>query len=407
MTAMTGQPLQNLRVIELGQFIAGPYAGLQLADLGAQVVKIERPGGGDPFRAFGIAGGDAGFSHNFCAFNRNKLSVVLDIHTAAGQAAFLRAASQCDVVLDNFRAGVMDRLGLGHERLRAVNPRLVCCSITGFAKDGPYRDRPAYDAVGQSVAGMLSLMVDPHDPRVLGPTISDQVSGMQACLGILAALYARAATGEGANVEITLVEATLAMIPDAFTAYTQGRLVMGPESRAAASLSFTFGCSDGRLLAIHVSSTEKFWRALLAAAERTELAQDVRFIDRPRRVRNYSALVEELRPVFSRRSCADWLARLAQHDVPAAQVNSIPQALADPEVVHLGMFGELRHPTLGRLTAMRRAVRIDGRRGADALPPPALGEHTEPVLQALGFSADEIAALHRDGVVAWPAGGPA
>ena len=197
-------PLKGIRVLELGQFIAGPYAGLQLADLGATVIKVERPGKGDPFREFGLAAGE-GYSHNFCAFNRNKLSLALDINSPRGQEAFRKLARGADVVLENFRSGVMQRLGLGHERLRADNPRLIYCSIAGFSADGPYRDRPAYDAVGSAMSGLLGLMVDPADPRILGPTISDQVSGMQACAGILGALYEREKSGKGARVQPILI----------------------------------------------------------------------------------------------------------------------------------------------------------------------------------------------------------
>jgi crotonobetainyl-CoA:carnitine CoA-transferase CaiB-like acyl-CoA transferase len=395
--------LQGVRVLELGQFIAGPYAGLQLADLGAEVIKIERPGSGDPFREFGIGSRVPGCSHNFAAFNRNKRSLALDINTPRGREVFLTAARTADVVVENFRAGVMNRLGLGADGLRAANPRLICCSIAGFAEDGPYRDRPAYDAVGQAVSGLLSLMVDPQDPRILGPTISDQVSGMQACLGILAALHERARSGVGARVEITMVEATLALIPDAFTAFTEGRAVLGPESRSAASLSFCFACGDDRLLAIHVSSTEKFWRGLLAAVERPNLGEDPRFVDRPRRVRNFQALVDELRPLFASRPRDAWMERLAAHDVPAATVNSIPQAMQDAEVSHLGMFHRLEHGKHGPTTAMHRAVRIDGAREAQGLPPPALGEHTEQVLRELGYAPGEIEALLRAGIAGAPA----
>jgi crotonobetainyl-CoA:carnitine CoA-transferase CaiB-like acyl-CoA transferase len=390
-------PLKGIRVLELGQFIAGPYAGLQLADLGAKVIKVERPDGGDAFRQFGFAANTQGYSHNFCAFNRNKLSVTLDVGTPRGREAFLRMAKQADVVLENFRPGVMKGLGLDHETLSMDNPRLVTCSIAGFADDGPYGDRPAYDAVGQALSGLMSLFVDPKDPRTLGPTLSDQVTGMQACMAVLAALLERGRSGKGTRVEVTMVEASMALIPDAFTAYTHAGHVMQPESRAAVSLSFAFACADGRLLAIHVSSMEKFWRALLAAVGRPDLGEDARFRDRMGRIKNYEALVQELRQVFAKSPRAYWAERLAAHDVPAAVVHSIPEAIDEPEVKHLGMLHDLGHPRYGTKTAMRRASRIGGERESDPLPPPALGEHTDRVLGEFGFSAEEIAGLRAAG----------
>ncbi|HUL93332.1 MAG TPA: CaiB/BaiF CoA-transferase family protein [Burkholderiales bacterium] len=392
-------PLKGIRVLELGQFIAGPYAGLQLADLGATVIKIERPEGGDAFREFGFAQNAKGYSHNFCAFNRNKLSVALDVNSPRGREAFLRMAKQADVVLDNFRPGVMKRLGFDCDSLRKANPRLICCSISGFAEDGPYGDRPAYDAVGQALSGLMSLFVDPKDPRTLGPTLSDQVTGMQACMAVLAALVERGRTGKGARVEVTMVEASMALIPDSFTAYTHAGHVMQPESRAAVSLSFAFACADAKLIAIHVSSMEKFWRALLDAVGRPDLGEDARFRDRMGRIKNYRALVDTLRPVFAQKPRAYWAERLAAHDVPAAVVHSIPEAMEEPEVKHLGMLHELNHPRYGRKTAMRRATRIDGERESQPLPPPALGEHTDAVLRDFGFAAEEIAGLRGAGAI--------
>jgi crotonobetainyl-CoA:carnitine CoA-transferase CaiB-like acyl-CoA transferase len=392
-------PLRGIRVLELGQFIAGPYAGLQLADLGARVIKVERPQGGDAFREFGFNTNAPGYSHNFCAFNRNKLSITLDVNSPRGREAFRRMAREADVVLENFRPGVMKRLGFEYETLCAMNPRLVYCSIAGFAEDGPYGGRPAYDAVGQALSGLMSLFVDPKDPRTLGPTLSDQVSGMQACMAVLAALYERERTGRGARVEVTMVEASMALIPDAFTAYTHAGHVMGPESRAAVSLSFAFACADGKILAIHVSSMEKFWRALLEAIGRPDIGEDPRFRDRMGRIRNYEALVQTLRPVFAAKPREVWADRLAAHDVPAAVMYSIPEAMEDPEVKHLGVFHELSHPRYGKLTAMRRAVRIDGERESESLPPPALGEHTEQVLLEFGFAASEISGLRAAGAI--------
>jgi formyl-CoA transferase len=253
--------------------------------------------------------------------------------------------------------------------------------------------------VGQALSGLMSLFIDPEDPRTLGPTLSDQVSGMQACMAVLAALYERERTGRGARVEVTMVEASMALIPDAFTAYTHAGHVMQPESRAAVSLSFAFACADGKILAIHVSSMEKFWRALLEAIGRPEIGEDARFRERMGRIKNYQALVETLRPVFAAKPREVWAAQLVAHDVPAAVVHSIPEAMQEPEVKHLGMFHELSHARYGKLTAMRRASRIGGERESDPLPPPALGEHTDAVLREFGFAAPEIAGLRADGAI--------
>ena len=196
-----------------------------------------------------------------------------------------------------------------------------------------------------------------------------------------------------------MVEASMALIPDSFTAYTHAGHVMGPESRAAVSLSFAFACADGKLIAIHVSSMEKFWRALLDAVERPDIGEDVRFRDRMGRIKNYEALVQTLRPVFAAKPRTYWAERLAACDVPAAVVHSIPEAMEEPEVKHLGMLHELTHPRYGKMTAMRRASRIDGERESDPLPPPALGEHTGAVLAEFGFSENEIAELRGVGTI--------
>ncbi len=389
---MASPPLAGVRVLELGHFIAAPFAGLQLADLGAEVIKIEPPAGGDAFRAFGTGPDAQGYSHNFSAFNRNKLSLTIDLSNARGRELFCKLARTADVVVENFRAGVMQRLGVDYDVLQRVNPRLIYCSISGFSEDGPYREKPAYDTVAQALSGMLGLFVDGHDPRIIGTTLSDQMTGSQACNGILAALYQREHTGKGARIDITLIEASMYFMPDSFTAYTRSGVVLGPETRAAFSLAFAFDCADGGMVALQVSSMEKFWRALLVALEREDLGSDSRFIDRASRIRNFQELISVLRPVFAVRPRAYWLERLSR-DLPCAPVLTIPEAMADPEVQHLGIFHQLEHPRYGKMIVMRRALRIDGEREANPMPAPALGEHTEPVLRNLGIAAEEIAEL--------------
>jgi len=276
--------------------------------------------------------------------------------------------------------------------------RLIYCSIAGFSEGGPYREQPAYDTIGQARSGILGMFVEKDDPRMRGPTISDQITGMQACNAIMAALFERERTGVGRRIDITLLEASMYFMPDSFTAYTQGNVVMGPQSRAAISAAFAFNCADG-LIALHPSSTERFWQGLLKAMDRTDIAQDPRFKDRPGRIANFDALIAEMRPVFAQQTRAAWMARLAAHDVPSAPVLSIPDAMVDPEVEHLGLFYEYEHPKFGAFTGMHRAARIDGEREDSPLPPPGLGEHTDSILTEAGIASREIAELRGAGII--------
>ncbi|WP_226577099.1 CaiB/BaiF CoA transferase family protein [Acuticoccus sediminis] len=370
-------PLRGTRVVELSTMITAPLAGMMLADMGADVIKVERPDGGDPFRSF--RGG--AYSPHFCAYNRNKRSVALDLRSDEGRKVLRALLQDADVLLDNFRPGVLDRLGFSDTALTELNPRLVRCNISGFGRSGPYAQRPAYDAVAQAIAGMSSLFVDPEAPALSGPTISDNVTGLYAAYGILAALMERERSGVGRRVDVNMLEATAAFMPDPFHYYGQMGLVSDPYLRVRTSQSYAFRCSDGRLLNVHMSSQEKFWTGFLSAIERPELATDPRFATREGRIENYFALAEAAQTSFSTRTRAEWAARLAEADVPFASVNSVPEALADPQAEHLGTFMELEHPTEGTVRTVRNPVWIDGTRdGQPRTAPPTLGEHTEEIL---------------------------
>ncbi len=388
-------PLAGIKVLELGQFIAGPYAAQQLADLGARVIKIERPGTGDPFRLYVTEPKIDGYGHNFLAFNRNKESVALDLQRPEGKDIFRRLAREADVVVENFRAGVLDRLGIGYDALRVVNPRLVYCSISGFSEDGPYRDRPAFDTVGQALSGMLYLFTDPADPRMRGPTIADQATGLQAANAVTAALFARAQTGEGSRIDISMLEAAIHFMPDAFTAYTEAGIEMASETRTSYSHAFILRCADDKLLAIHVGGPDRLWQALVAAIGDADFAANPLFQKRHSRIANYGALIAAMRPIFARRPRAEWLAALAAHDVASAEINTIPETMRDEEVRHLELFESAERPTYGAMTMMRRAARINGERLARQLMPPLLGEHTDAVLRELGYDDAAIAAFRQ------------
>lgn len=370
--------LEGVRVIELGTTITAPLAAVMLADLGADVIKVERPEG-DPFRRF--RGG--AYSPHFIAYNRNKRSVVIDLTQDTGREQMQQLLASADVFVDNVRPNVLPRLGLEPATLRERYPRLIHCSITGFGATGPYRDRPAFDAVAQALSGISSLFLDPEHPDLTGPTISDNVSGMYACYGILGALFERERTGVGRRLEVNMLEASMAFIADSFTNVTQLGIEMTPHTRVAASQSYAFRCADGKMLAVHLSSIEKFWRGLVHALASPEIGADSRFATRMDRLEHYITLHDLLAERFARRPRSEWVERLENADVPFAVVNTISDALADPQVEALGTFFSVEHPTEGAIRAMHSPVHVDGQRATPNMPPPTLGENTAAILDAI------------------------
>ena len=374
-------PLHGVQVVELGTMITAPYAGMLLAEMGASVIKVENPDGGDPFRGTG----QGRYGPNFIAYNHSKRSLTLDLKSPGGARAFDALLRRSDVLVDNYRAGVMDKFGFGAEAIRGINPRLVHCSITGFGKDGPYRNRPAYDAVASALSGIYSLAVDPQDPRLVGVTISDNVTGMYAVNGILAALHDRARSGVGRRIDVNMLESAIAFTPDAFAHYTQTGVVYGPSSRVASSQCFAFTCGDGKLLAIHLSLQEKFWANFQAVIETPALAQDPRFKERAGRVKNYDALNAALAEIIRSKSRGEWMDRLERCDVPFAPINAIPEVLEDPQLRHLDSFCATEHPTEGRVMTIRSPLHFDGA-GRDNTAPPIVGEHNAEILAELGLA---------------------
>jgi formyl-CoA transferase len=386
--------LKGVHVVELGTMITAPLAGMMLADLGAEVLKVEPPTG-DPFRSF--RGGQ--YSPHFVAYNRGKRSIKLDLRKPEGRAVLLKLLARADILLENYRAGVMARLGLGPGVLAGANAKLIHCSITGFGADGPYSERPAYDMVGLALSGIASLLLDPNEPQTSGPTIPDNATGMFACSGILGALYERERTGKGRRVEINMLEAAIAFIPDPFANHTQLGIRNDPLTRVASSHSFAFRCADDKLLAVHLSSQPKFWEGLLAAIGRAELGEDARFATRDARIRNFAELTKALGASIGTQPRAHWMTLLEANDVPFAPVHRIEDVLDDPQVKHLGTFHTQKHPTQGDIVAIHRPVTIDGRREQHNLPAPTLGEHSGAVLAQLGYDEAAIAKLRETKVI--------
>jgi crotonobetainyl-CoA:carnitine CoA-transferase CaiB-like acyl-CoA transferase len=384
------QPLKGLKVLELGTMITAPLAAMQLAHAGADVIKIEHPQGGDPFRVF--RGGL--YSPNFMAYNLGKRSIKLNLQSEAGRGAFHNLLDRADVLVENYRPGVLARLGLGPEVIRQKWPRLVHCSITGFGISGPYSARPAFDTIGLALSGIGASQWDPEDPQIMGPTVSDYVTGMYACNGILAALHERHATGRGRRVEVNLLEGAVSIMADYVATYTQRGVNSQPLTRTAASQCFAFRCGDGKLVAVHLSRHEKFWANLVKALDRPDLATHEKFAARQGRIDNYLALRATLAEVFAAKPRAHWMVKLEENDVPFAPVNDTAEVCADPQVQHLGTLCETTHPTEGKVVGIRNPITFDGERG-DIVPAPTHGEHTASVLGELGYSAEEIRALEQ------------
>lgn len=388
------QPLEGLTVLDFGNFITAPYAAMLLAEMGADVIKVERPGAGDPFRAFN----DGLYSSHFQGHNRNKRSVAIDYSSPSAAPALESLIRKADALVINVRPGVEKKLGLDYERIHSLNPRAVYCSITGYGSSGPYVDRPAYDNVGQTLSGWLSMFHQGTDARVAGPAVSDAITGMFAALGILAALNERDRTGRGRHVEVSMLESMIAFATEPLARLFASGQPVGFYSRGAASQSFVVTCADGLRIGLHLSSPTKFWEGLVAAIELPDLLQ--RYPDRQARVTHYRELAEELAQVFSSQPRSHLLPLLERHDVPFAPERRLEDLADDIQTRHLDVFYELVHPKLGPVRAANRPVRFDGDNRSGFSPPPALGEHTTEVLLESGLSAEEIGCLLRDGVVA-------
>ncbi|GAP38350.1 CaiB/BaiF CoA-transferase family protein [Piscinibacter sakaiensis] len=373
--------LQGVRVVEQGSFITGPAAAMLLGDLGADVIKVEQPGTGDPFRAF--RGGL--YSPHYQAYNRNKRSIALDTRQPADRREFDALIASADVYIQNFRPGTAERLGVGETRLRALNPRLVYCAISGFGQDGPSAGRPAYDTVAQAASGFLRLLVNPEHPRVVGPAIADALTGHCAAYGILGALFERQATGRGRRVEVSMLEAMAHFNIDAFTHLLAEGEVMGPYSRPSVSQSYVLACSDGLWIALHLSSPQKFWQGLVDAAE-AEALRDPVFATREGRIAQQDRLIGLLQAVFATRTREAWCERLATHDVPHAPMYDTREALQDPQAEHLQLLIEANQD--GRtFRSIRSPVSFDGERALSFRPPPRLDQHGDEVRAELAARA--------------------
>jgi crotonobetainyl-CoA:carnitine CoA-transferase CaiB-like acyl-CoA transferase len=392
-------PLHGVRVLELGQIIAGTYGSQVLSDLGAEVIKVEAPEG-DLGRIPSVAP-YRGLSALFLTFNRNKKSVVINLKTEAGRALFYELVKASDVVVDNFRPGVLERLRVDYATLASFNPRIIQCSVTGFGATGAYRDYPALDLIIQAISGHMAITGEPGRPPVrVGIPLADMSGGIYSCKGILAALYARERSGRGQRVEISMFDAMLNLLSYIATLWLSGGVLPRPPGSAHEySVPWqAFEAKDGHIVV--ATRQEGFWRKLCDALGEPGLAADSRFATNAERIANREALVPHLERIFRTRTVTDWLERLRAAEVPAAPVNNLDGAFAEPPVAEREMIVEYDHPEVGRVRLPGNPIKMSDTTGTPSQPAPRLGEHTDAVLrELLRLSPERIAALRREGAI--------
>ena len=383
--------LSHIRVIELGTYITGPAAAMHLADLGADVIKVELPGTGDPFRAF--KGGL--YSPHYQTYNRNKRSIALDTKSDADRETLFELIETADVFIQNFRPGVAEKLGVGEAALRAINPGLIYCAISGFGTSGPAMHRPTFDTVAQAAAGYLRLLTPPENPRVIGPAIADAVTGQYAAMAVLAALTERASSGLGRRVDISMLEAMCHFNLDSFTHYYSADQIMGPLSRPSVSQSYVFACADQTWIAIHLSSPVKFWDGLVDATGLTHLREDPRFAERAARIDHQDELIAILTPVFATRSRAQWCAAFEAAGLPYSPAYDSDEALEDPQARHLGSKLSVPGVMGETFTTVRAPYSFDGEPETGVTAPPILDAHGDEIRHELAARKLRLAAVQR------------
>jgi crotonobetainyl-CoA:carnitine CoA-transferase CaiB-like acyl-CoA transferase len=391
-------PLQNIRVLDVTQVMAGPYCGMLLADLGADVIKIEEPGHGDQTRramSFTMKGPD---SMGFLNLNRNKRSVTLNLKTEAGKRVFKKLATYADVLIENFRPGVMSRLGLGYDTLHELNPQLIYASISGFGQTGPWSARPGFDLIAQAMSGVMSVTGYPGGPPVkAGVPVSDIGCALFASVGILSAYIGRQKTGRGQHIDASLFEAALAFsVWDIAEYWGTGRLPepVGTSNRMSAPYQAVRASDTYFVLG---ANNAKLWRLLCEAIGRPELITDPRFKENADRIKNRDALIEELVKSFADHNAEYWTEKLLAVGVPAGRLNTYPEAFDSEHSRSRGMKMEIPHPIEGSVLNIGFPMKFSDTPQRVRRHPPLLGEHTDEVLAEFGLSTDEVASLRAEG----------
>ena len=392
--------LEGIRVLDLTRALAGPFCTLMLGDNGADVIKIEIPGSGDDTRKWGppFIGDESAY---FLSINRNKRSLTLNLQDPKAQDVFMKLAKDSDVVVENFTPGVMDRFGLGYEAVKAVNPNVVYCSISGFGQDGPYRSRPAYDQIMQGVGGLMSITGEPDgEPQKIGIAVTDIGAGMWSSFAITTALHHRDKTGEGQYIDISMLDAQVAWLTYQaafFFANDEPPKRMGAAHPTLVPYQ-AFMCSDGKYINVAVGS-ERIWERFCQGMGREDLKDHPDYSVNSVRVAHRGAIVSMLQEIFLTRPVSEWVEDLQAANVPCGPINDLADVFADPQVLARDMLQEMPHPTLGTIKQTGLPIKFSRTPGGLDRHPPLLGEHNQEILSSLGYSDADVQSLKDASVI--------
>ncbi len=392
--------LEGIRVLDLTRALAGPFCTLMLGDNGADVIKVEMPGSGDDTRKWGppFIGEESAY---FLSINRNKRSLTLNLRDPQAKEIFLKLAKDSDVIVENFTPGVMERFGLDYEAVKATNPNVIYCSISGFGQDGPYRSRPAYDQIMQGIGGLMSVTGEPDgEPQKIGVAVTDIGAGMWAAFAIMAALHHRGQSGAGQYIDVSMMDAQIAWLT-----YQAGYFFANgtpPKRMGAAHPTLVpyqaFMCQDGKYINVAVGS-DRIWDRFCQGINREDLKDHPDYANNGDRVRNRGAMVSLLQEYFLARPVADWVRDLQAVNVPCGPINDLADVFADAQVLARNMYQEMPHPTLGSIKQTGLPIKFSATPGGLDRHPPLLGEHNQEVLTSLGYSEGDIRSFQEGAVI--------